>query len=155
MALRTLILTIIALAIGSLPAQADEPMFGFIYTTDLLPKGQKEIEQWLTWRHQKAGGYYDQLENRTEFSYGVTDVFQLSGYLNYNWTRAFHNAVDGTTTLPEQFADFRRRSRRALQCRALCWRFTRRDLPHPQPVYRSGRAGTLCRADMGTEFPRS
>ncbi len=88
------------------PAHADEPVFGFIYTTDLLPKGQKEVEQWLTWRHQKAGGYYDQLENRTEFSYGVTDAFQLSGYINYNWTRASRNAVDGTTTPPEQFADF-------------------------------------------------
>ena len=71
-----------ALGSAALPARADEPIFHFIYTTDLLPKGQKEVEQWRTWRHQKAGGYYDQLENRTEFSYGVTDAFQLSGYLN-------------------------------------------------------------------------
>lgn len=96
----------IVFAVASTPARADEPVFGFIYTTDLLPKGKTEVEQWLTWRHQKAGGYYDQLENRTEFSYGVTDAFQLSGYLNYNWTRAFHNAVNGTTTPPEQFSDF-------------------------------------------------
>jgi hypothetical protein len=88
------------------PVQADEPVFGFIYTTDLLPKGQKEVEHWMTWRHQKAHGYYDQIENRTELSYGVTDAFQLSGYLNYNWTRAHHNAVDGTTAPPEQFGDF-------------------------------------------------
>jgi hypothetical protein len=65
--LRILLLPALALA-GSATAWADEPVFGFIYTTDLLPQGQKEIEQWLTWRHQKAGGYYDQLENRTEFS---------------------------------------------------------------------------------------
>ena len=88
------------------PARADEPVFGFVYTTDLLPKGQKEVEQWLTWKHQKAHGYYDQLENRTEFSYGVADNFQLSGYLNYNWSRAYHNATDGTTTPPEQFSDY-------------------------------------------------
>lgn len=87
-------------------ARADEPVFGFVYTTDLLPKGQKEVEQWLTWRHQKAGGRYDQLENRTEFSYGATDDFQISGYANYNWTRAFHNGPDGTTTPPEQFSDY-------------------------------------------------
>ncbi|HTP84073.1 MAG TPA: DUF6662 family protein [Alphaproteobacteria bacterium] len=87
-------------------ARADEPVFGFIYTTDLLPQGQKEMEQWLTWRHQKAGGTYDQLENRTEFSYGVSDRFQLSGYLNYNWSRAFHNGPDGATTPPEQFSDY-------------------------------------------------
>ncbi len=88
------------------PAKADEPVFGFVYTTDLLPKGKKEVEQWLTWRRQKAGGYYDQLENRSEFSYGVSDAFQLSGYLNYNWTRARHNGPDGTTTPPEQFSDY-------------------------------------------------
>jgi Family of unknown function (DUF6662) len=91
---------------GGSEALADEPLFGFLYTTDTLPQGQKEVEQWMTWRHGKAHGYYDQLENRTEFSYGVTDAFQLSGYLNYNWTRAYHNAVDGTTTLPEQFSDY-------------------------------------------------
>ena len=98
-------LSVIAMLIAA-PAHADEPVFGFIYTTDLLPKGKSEVEQWMTWRHQKANGYYDQLENRTEFSYGVTNAFQLSGYLNYNWTDAFHNAVDGTTTPPEQFSDF-------------------------------------------------
>jgi hypothetical protein len=103
--LRILVLPALALA-GSSTAWADEPVFGFIYTTDLLPQGQKEIEEWLTWRHQKAGGYYDQLENRSEFSYGVTDRFQLSGYLNWNWTHAYHNAVDGTTAPPEQFSDF-------------------------------------------------
>lgn len=100
-----LALWLIGLA-GSPPAAADEPVFGFIYTTDLLPKDQKEIEQWLTWRRQKAGGTYDQLENRTEFSYGVRDDFQLSGYINYNWSRAFHNGPDGTTTPPEQFSDY-------------------------------------------------
>lgn len=103
---RTLILAMIALLAAIFPARADEPVFGFIYTTDLLPKGKREVEKWMTWRHQKAHGYYDQLENRTEFSYGITDAFQLSGYLNYNWTRAFHNGVDRATTPPKQFADF-------------------------------------------------
>lgn len=104
---RALSLTMMALvSAAALPARADEPIFGFTYTTDLLPKDQKEVEQWLTWLHQKAQGYYDELDNRTEFSYGVTDAFQLSGYLNYDWTRAFHNAVNGTTTPPGSFSDF-------------------------------------------------
>ncbi len=80
--LRTFFRVMIVLAVASVPAQADEPVFGFINTTDLLPKGKTEVEQWMTWRHHKAGGYYDQLENRTELSYGVTDAFQLSGYLD-------------------------------------------------------------------------
>jgi hypothetical protein len=87
-------------------ALADEPLFGFAYTTDLLPQGGKEIEQWLSWRHQKNSGSYDQLEHRTEFSYGITDRLQASLYLNYNWTQAFHNGPFGATTPPEQFADF-------------------------------------------------
>ena len=92
----------VLLAIG--PARADEPLFGFVYTTDLLPKGKMEVEQWMTWRRQKAHGSFNLLEGRTEFSYGATDAFQLSVYGNYAWTQASRNSVDGTTTPPETFA---------------------------------------------------
>ena len=88
------------------PARADEPLFGFVYTTDLLPKGEFEIEQWLTWRRQKAHGSFNVWEHRTEFSYGALDDLQLSLYANYSQTEARQNAVDGTTTPPESFADF-------------------------------------------------
>jgi len=91
----------------AIPARADEPLFGYVYTTDLLPKGGAEVEQWVTWRRQKAHGSFNELEGRNEFSYGVTDSFQLSGYINYAWTSAYHNAVDGTTAPPEQFAVYR------------------------------------------------
>jgi hypothetical protein len=87
------------------PARADEPLFGFVYTTDLLPKGEFEVEQWLTWRRQKAHGSFNVWEHRTEFSYGATDDLQLSLYANYSQTEARQNAVDGTTTPAETFAD--------------------------------------------------
>jgi hypothetical protein len=104
---RRLLLSFVALsAIMTCAAFADEPLFGFLYTTDLLPKGGMEVEQWMTWRHQKNSGSYDQLEHRTEFEYGVTDQLQAALYLNYNWTQAFHNGPFGATTPPEQFADF-------------------------------------------------
>ena len=93
-------------SIVSFAALAEESMFAFVYTTDLLPKGGKEIEQWVTWRHQKIGGYYDQLEGRTEFEYGLTDQLQVALYGNYAWTHAYHNGPFGATTAPEQFADF-------------------------------------------------
>lgn len=95
-----------ALSIVSVAASAEESMFAFVYTTDLLPKGGKEIEQWVTWRHKKIDGYYDQLEGRTEFEYGLTDQLQVALYVNYAWTRAFHNGPAGATTPPEQFSDF-------------------------------------------------
>ena len=81
-------------------------MFAYVYTTDLLPQGGKEIEQWMTWRHQKIAGTYDQIENRTEFEYGLASNLQVGLYLNYNWTQAFHNGPFGATTPPEQFSDF-------------------------------------------------
>lgn len=90
----------------STAAQADEPLFGFLNTTDLLPKHGQEYEQWLTWRHQKAGGRFDLLEGRTEFSYGASDSLQLSGYLIYDWTQAYRNGPDGTTTAPEPYSAY-------------------------------------------------
>jgi hypothetical protein len=85
--------------------RAGESLFGFLLTTDLLPKGGKEIEQWLTWRRQKAGGQFDLIQGRNAFEYGVTDDFQAAIYANYMWSRAFHNSVDSTTAPPENFAD--------------------------------------------------
>lgn len=87
-------------------ARADEPVFGFIYSTDLLPEGKSEVEQWITWKGQKAHGSFNLIEGRTEYSYGLRDDLQLSGYLIYDWTQAHHNGVDGTTTPPEPFSVF-------------------------------------------------
>ena len=88
------------------PAQADEPLFGFIYTTDLLPKGQTEAEQWVTAREGRANGDFSFIQTRTELSHGVTDNFQLSGYLDFAHADVAHNGPDGTTIPPEVFADY-------------------------------------------------
>lgn len=96
------LLSLVLVASGAL---AEESQFAFVYTTDLLPKGAKEVEQWMTWRHQKVGGTYDQVEGRTEIEYGLTDRLQVALYANYAWARAYHNGPLGDTTPPEQFAD--------------------------------------------------
>lgn len=88
------------------PALADEPIFGFIYTTDLLPKGQKEVEQWLTLREGRSQGDFHLLQARTEVSYGVSDRLQLSGYLNLAWADVYRNTPSGETAPPEIFADY-------------------------------------------------
>ena len=87
-------------------ALAEESQFGYVYTTDLLPKGASELEQWITWRHQKIAGQFDELEGRTELEYGLTDRLQVALYGNYARTRAYHNGPFGATTPPEQFADY-------------------------------------------------
>ena len=35
-------------------AQASEPLFGYLYTTDILPKGRWELEQLITDREGQA-----------------------------------------------------------------------------------------------------
>lgn len=83
------------------PARAEESQFGYVYTTDLLPQGAKEVEQWLTWRHRKVAGRFDQLDGRTEFEYGLTDRLQVAFYANYVWASAYRNGPFGQTTPPE------------------------------------------------------
>jgi hypothetical protein len=61
---------------GRAPARADEPMFGYVSTTDLLPRGKAQVEQWVTARS-------DGTLARSEAEYGATDNLQLTGYLNY------------------------------------------------------------------------
>src|SRR5882757_5544552 len=95
--------TLAVLAIA-MTAKADEPLLGFLSATDLLPKGGMEVEQQITWRHQKASGYFDLVEGQTEVSFGVTDSLQLSPELIYDWSRAYHNGPDGTTTPAEPYS---------------------------------------------------
>ncbi|SFS08710.1 hypothetical protein SAMN05216570_2447 [Dyella sp. OK004] len=82
-------------------ATAEESQFGYTYTTDLLPQGAKEVEQWMTWRHRKVAGSFDQLDGRTEVEYGLTDRLQVAMYANYVWSSAYHNGPFGQTTPPE------------------------------------------------------
>lgn len=95
----------IAFVLMATPARADEPLFGFTYTTDVLPRGKFEVEQWSTTRFTKypTGKFWLQ-ENRTEFEYGVSDKLQFSLYANYNSTAAYHNGPYGVTTPPESFS---------------------------------------------------
>ena len=85
------------LALFPASARADEPLFGYVYTTDLLPKGKWEVEQWFTDREGQANGHFHHLDMRTEVEYGVTDNFQLAGYLNYRYADEAGNSVRGLT----------------------------------------------------------
>lgn len=88
------------------PALADEPLFGYVYTTDLLPEGKKEVEQWMTAREWRSQGEFHLIQTKTEASIGVTNNFQLSGYVNFAYTYANRNTPSGDTAPPEVFADF-------------------------------------------------
>jgi hypothetical protein len=84
---------ILLTAVLSAAARADDQPFLTVYTTDIDTQYEREIEQSLTWSTQKPGQAFNGWLSRTEFEYGVTDDFQLSGYLNYEWERShFHPA---------------------------------------------------------------
>lgn len=78
-------------------AHAGEAVFGYVYTTDLLPQGKSELEQWITDRKDQAHGSYNSFNFSTEYEYGVSDNFQLGTYLNYTYMEANGNSVRGKT----------------------------------------------------------
>lgn len=79
-------------------AQAGEGTFGWIYTLDLQPKGTVEFEQRLQYNRGQAQGKYDLWQARTEIEYGVSENFQIAGYINTSHVSANqNNSIDGST----------------------------------------------------------
>lgn len=77
-------LAILAALAGAGAARADEPLFGGVNTTDLLPKDRWQVEQWLTDRPGQAAGRHARLEGRSEAEVGLRDNLQATLYLNYD-----------------------------------------------------------------------
>ena len=95
---RFLIFALGLLSVGTpLKVFAGEPLFGYSYTTDLLPEGKWEFEQWLTDREGQDQGTFHHLDMRTEVEYGVTDNFQVALYFNYMYAEEDGNSVRGKT----------------------------------------------------------
>jgi hypothetical protein len=84
----------------SLRATAEEPLFGFVSTTDLLPHDKYEAAQWLSWMDGDPVGQFDVVEGRTEFEFGLSDRLQVAAYLNYEWADTYHNNVISGATMP-------------------------------------------------------
>jgi len=78
-------------------AFSGEPLFGYLYTTDLAPQGKWEFEQWITDREGQANGYFHHVDMRSEVEYGLTDNFQVALYVNYMYADESGNSVAGKT----------------------------------------------------------
>lgn len=76
------------LGLGTAAASADDQPFVSLYTTDIDTQGEREGEQRLEWRAGHGSGTFAEFISRTEVEYGITDDFQASAYLNYDWSRA-------------------------------------------------------------------
>ncbi len=68
--------------------RADERLFTYVQEAEVLPKGGREFEQWLTHRRDKADGVFAAWDFREELEYGLTDKLSLAGYLNFTSTHS-------------------------------------------------------------------
>ncbi len=98
-----------AFVLISAGARADDRPFAMAYTTDIEAQGEKEIEQEITWSSGHARDAFQEIQSRTEFEYGITDNFQGSFYLNYDWSRTHAHSPLGpaeTSSLPGVSGEF-------------------------------------------------
>jgi hypothetical protein len=61
---------------------AEANPFGYSYTADVEEPGETELALWATDRRAKDDGHYDAQDYRVEVERGITDRFQIAGYLN-------------------------------------------------------------------------
>ncbi|MDE2134320.1 MAG: hypothetical protein KGM97_01375 [Alphaproteobacteria bacterium] len=98
-----------AFALFANGAKADDQPFAMANTTDIEAQGEKEIEQEITWSLGHAHEAFQEIESRTEFEYGITDDFQGSFYVNYDWSRTHAHAPPApaeTSSLPGVSGEF-------------------------------------------------
>ena len=88
------VVALASLALAPAAAFAGEGAFGFLYTLDLQPKGKWEFEQRIDQTHRQAVGQYDLGVYRTELEYGISNDFQLGGYLNVLSINASRNYLN-------------------------------------------------------------
>ncbi|MGC9955234.1 MAG: hypothetical protein ABSD21_13320 [Rhizomicrobium sp.] len=69
------------------PARGDDQPLLTLYTTDIGPSQEAELEQWFKWKSGHAGKSFNEFEYRSEFEYSFTDDLQGSLYLNYDWAQ--------------------------------------------------------------------
>ncbi len=91
---------LMACSIIGVGAQASESPFGWVYTTDVHPRGTLEFEHKSYLNNGQSQGQYAYLQNKEEIEYGVTDRFQAALYLNWSYANAYRNGIDGTTGGP-------------------------------------------------------
>ena len=67
----------------SAPVRAENP-FGYSYTAETEEQGETELGLWATDRRGKDVGHYDAQDYRLEAERGLTERFQVAGYLNFS-----------------------------------------------------------------------
>lgn len=76
----------------SFVSKAQDRIFTYAYQSNVLNKGQREIEVWNTLRQGKQD-FFSRLDNRTEYEVGLGGNLQTSFYLNL--TTITQTVIDG------------------------------------------------------------
>lgn len=103
--MKRLLLLVTLLLAGT--AFADNRIFTYTYEPETEPKGDWELEQYITSRlgRNAAVGQenYQQWQFRTEVEHGVTDRYTVGLYVNNDYTH-FKDPVSGNNTDQNRFA---------------------------------------------------
>lgn len=79
--------------LSTLNVLAQDRIFNYTYQTNVLNKGQKELEVWTTVLTGKKN-YYREIQNRVEYEIGLGSKLQVAFYLNSK-QKAFFDDVSG------------------------------------------------------------
>ncbi len=75
------LIALVAVATSN-PAHAGQRRFAYTYETTTSPKGEVELETWVTWKHSRdSGARLDRFDFRHELEIGLTDHLQIGLYL--------------------------------------------------------------------------
>lgn len=83
--------------------KAQDRVFSYTYQTNVLNKGQKELEVWTTLKDSRTD-YYRSLKHRLEFEVGLDKKLQTAFYLNYQYSAGIKN--EDSTQIMSQKTDF-------------------------------------------------
>ncbi len=90
---------LLGLLIGTISIKAQDRLFTYTYQSNVLNKGQKELEVWTTMSnaHEK---YYRAFDHRLEFEIGLGSKLQTAFYLNYGYSKGIvsNNNIDSVET---------------------------------------------------------
>lgn len=99
--MKTKIIAILLLSSMSILAQ--DRIFNYTYQTNVLGKGQKELEVWTTILQGKKN-YYREIQNRVEYEVGLGSNVQVAFYLNSKQKAGFDDITGEIVMEPTEIS---------------------------------------------------
>jgi hypothetical protein len=90
---------LISLLFNTAVIYAQDRLFTYTYQSNVLNKGQKEIEIWTTMKNTREN-FYRAFNHRLEFEVGLGSKLQTSFYLNYGYSKSIkdNNNIESINT---------------------------------------------------------